>query len=84
MDFGFALYQKQIGSDLIVFAGKTRGKTMSDIKREDYRKETWLDRLNMLCVKFSHLGANDDIAAMSEEERCGLYWRLQKELTRGE
>jgi hypothetical protein len=35
--------------------------------------ETWRGRLQTLCVRFSHLGMDTGIAALSLIEKCGLY-----------
>jgi hypothetical protein len=34
--------------------------------------ETWMERLEMLCVKFAHLGVEGDLAALSEADARGL------------
>lgn len=36
-------------------------------------KEPWLDRLQMLCERFSHLGITSDLAALQVIELWGLY-----------
>ena len=35
--------------------------------------ETWQGRLQTLCVRFSHLGMDTDMAALSLIEAWGLY-----------
>lgn len=38
--------------------------------------ETWLDRLQMLCERFSYLGLSPDLAALQAVELWGLYCYL--------
>ncbi len=33
----------------------------------------WLERLQMLCNRFSHLGVGADLASLSRDELWGLY-----------
>lgn len=40
--------------------------------------ETWKDRLEMLCIRYSHLGVCGDLAALSEPDAWGLYLRLNR------
>jgi hypothetical protein len=40
--------------------------------------ETWLERLQTLCARFSHLGVGADMAAMSLVELWGLYCYLSR------
>lgn len=40
--------------------------------------ETWLERLQCLSVRFSHLGIGADIAALSIIEAWGLYLFLSR------
>ncbi len=40
--------------------------------------ETWLDRLEMLCVKFPHLGVGSDLASLSLIEAWQLYLYLDR------
>jgi len=40
--------------------------------------ETWLERLQMLCERFSHLGLDADLAALSIVELWGLYCYLSR------
>jgi len=44
--------------------------------------ETWLERLKLLCNRFSHLGIGADLAALSLIELWGLY-RLLSHLADG-
>lgn len=38
----------------------------------------WLERLQMLCNRFSHLGIGADLAALSIVEARGLYLYLSR------
>ena len=40
--------------------------------------ETWLERLQMLCERFSHLGIGADLASLSLIELWGLYRYLSR------
>ncbi|SFO33767.1 hypothetical protein SAMN05216332_11139 [Nitrosospira briensis] len=40
--------------------------------------ETWLDQLQMLCVKFSHLGVGAELASLSLIEAWGVYLYLAR------
>lgn len=40
--------------------------------------ETWMDRLEMLCVKFAHLGVGAELPALSLMEARGLYVYLDR------
>lgn len=40
--------------------------------------ETWLERLQTLCGRFSHLGMGADLAALSIVELWGLYLFLSR------
>ncbi len=40
--------------------------------------EHWLERLQMLCARFSHLGISPDLAALSMIELWGLYLFLSR------
>jgi hypothetical protein len=35
--------------------------------------QDWLERMGMLCNRFSHLGMGDDLASLSPSEAWGLY-----------
>ncbi|SCX98268.1 hypothetical protein SAMN05216308_102261 [Nitrosospira sp. Nsp13] len=38
--------------------------------------EAWEERLQELCVQYSHMGAGEDLATMSETDAWGLYCYL--------
>lgn len=40
--------------------------------------ETWIERLQTLCNRFSHLGVSADLAALSIIELWGLYLFLTR------
>lgn len=40
--------------------------------------EAWLERLQMLSARFSHLGMGDDLAALSIIELWGVYRFLSR------
>jgi hypothetical protein len=40
--------------------------------------ETWLERLQAFCARFSHLGMGADMAALSLCELWGLYCYLSR------
>lgn len=40
--------------------------------------EAWLERLELLISRFSHLGVSDDIASLSLVEAWGLYRYLDR------
>jgi hypothetical protein len=47
-------------------------------ERSAMNNETWLKRLNLLLNRFSHLGLDADIAALSIVELRGLYCYLSR------
>ena len=52
------------------------GIIVSDIERAldaEHLQEDWLQRLQMLSARFSHLGIGDDLDGMSESELWSLY-----------
>ena len=40
--------------------------------------ETWLERLEMLLIRFSHLGVGVDVVSLSLIELWGLYLHLSR------
>ena len=40
--------------------------------------EIWLERLQSLCVQYSHLGVSADVASLSIVEAWGLYLFLSR------
>lgn len=44
----------------------------------DQKMETWLDRLEMLVVRYAHLGIGGEVASMSLEEKRELYVHLRR------
>lgn len=48
------------------------------ISERHYKGETWLDRLQMLSIKFSYLGVGAELASLSLIEAWGLYVYLNR------
>lgn len=48
------------------------------IKEVIGNNETWLDRLEMLCIKFSHLGVGTELASLLLIEARGVYVYLSR------
>lgn len=56
----------------------TINKGLSMLKEAIGNDETWFERLQMLCVKFSHLGVGADLASLSLIDAWGLYVYLNR------
>lgn len=46
------------------------------LREETHESERWIDRLRMLCNKFSDHGISADLAVLSEADARHLYLRL--------